>query len=128
MRMQVRSLAALRGLRIWHCREQQYSHRHDSDPALLWLWCSLAAVAPIRPLDWELPYAAHATLKSKKKNKERKKEKRKKEKCGVFWWCSCFRISCCYCVVQSLAQEFPHTSGTAPLKMLIFKVTSNWRF
>ena len=26
-------------------------------PALLWLWQRLAAVAPIRPLVWELPYA-----------------------------------------------------------------------
>ena len=25
-------------------------HRLDSDPMLLWLWCSLAAVALIRPL------------------------------------------------------------------------------
>ena len=26
------------------------------DPVLLWLWQWLAAVAPIRPLTWELPY------------------------------------------------------------------------
>ena len=47
------------------------------DPELLWLWCRLAAVAPIRPLAWEPPYAAAAALKSKtkkKKKKERKKE------------------------------------------------------
>ena len=25
------------------------------EPALLWLWCRLSAVAPIRPLAWELP-------------------------------------------------------------------------
>ena len=30
------------------------------DLALLWLWCRLAAVAPIRPLAWEPPYAALA--------------------------------------------------------------------
>ena len=24
-------------------------HRFGSDPALLWLWCRLAAIAPIRP-------------------------------------------------------------------------------
>ena len=35
------------------------------DLALLWLWCRLAAVAPIRPLAWELPYAASASLKNK---------------------------------------------------------------
>ena len=26
------------------------------DPALPWLWCRLAAAAPIRPLVWESPY------------------------------------------------------------------------
>ena len=36
-----------------------------SDLALLWLWCRLAAVAQIRPLAWELPYAMGAALKSK---------------------------------------------------------------
>ena len=35
------------------------------DPALLWLWCWLAAVAPIQPLAWEPPYATCAALKSK---------------------------------------------------------------
>ena len=29
-------------------------------PALLWLWCRLAATAPIGPLAWEPPYAAGA--------------------------------------------------------------------
>ena len=32
------------------------------DPVLLWLWCRLAAVAPIRPLAWEPPYAVGAAL------------------------------------------------------------------
>ena len=36
--------------------------------ALLWLCCSLAAVAPIRPLSWETPHAMRVALKSKKKN------------------------------------------------------------
>ena len=43
--------------------------RRGSDLALLWLRCRLAAVALIRPLDWELPYAMSATLKSFKKKK-----------------------------------------------------------
>ena len=38
------------------------------DPALLWLWCRLAARAPIRPLPWELPYATDVALKRQKKN------------------------------------------------------------
>ena len=43
-------------------------HRDGSDPVLLWLWCRVAAAAPIRPLAWELPYAAGVALKKKKKN------------------------------------------------------------
>mgnify|MGYP001375972963 CR=1 FL=1 len=38
----------------------------------LWLWGRPAAVAPIRPLTWELPYAVSAALKSKKKEKKEK--------------------------------------------------------
>ena len=37
------------------------------DPALLRLWCGPAAVAPIRPLAWEIPYATSVALKSKKR-------------------------------------------------------------
>ena len=38
--------------------------RRGSDLALLWLrlWCRLAAIAPIRSLAWEHPYAAGAAL------------------------------------------------------------------
>ena len=39
------------------------------DLALLWLWFRPAAVAPIQPLAWELPYALGVILKSKKKKK-----------------------------------------------------------
>ena len=35
----------------------------------LWLWCRTAAVAPIRPLAWELPYAVGPALKSKTNKK-----------------------------------------------------------
>ena len=42
-------------------------HRHGLDPALLWLWCGLEAVAPIRPLAWESPYATGAALEGKKR-------------------------------------------------------------
>ena len=49
-------------------------HRHGSDLALLWLWCRPAAVAPIRSLAWDLPYAVGTALKiQKKRRKERKK-------------------------------------------------------
>ena len=45
---------------LW-CRSQC-----GSDPTLLRLWCRPAAIALIRPLTWELPYGASATLKSEK--------------------------------------------------------------
>ena len=43
------------------------------DLALLWLWCRLAAAAPIPPLAWKLPYAAGEApphLHSPQKKKE----------------------------------------------------------
>ena len=44
---------------------------------LVLLWCRPAAVAPIWPLAWELPYATGVALKSKKKGKEGRKEGKK---------------------------------------------------
>ena len=49
------------------------------DPALLWLWNRPVAIAPIRPLDWESPYAMGAALEKAKRQKK-KKEKKEKEK------------------------------------------------
>ena len=46
-------------------------HRCGSDLGLLWLWCRPKAVALIRPLDWEPPYAmVTAQYKKKKREKE----------------------------------------------------------
>ena len=41
-------------------------HQGSSDPVLLWLWLwhRPAAVAPIQPLAWELPFAAGVAQKS----------------------------------------------------------------
>ena len=44
------------------------------DPALLWLWCRLAATAPIRPLAWEPPYATGAAQEMAKKRPKRKEK------------------------------------------------------
>ena len=44
--------------------------RRGSDLALLWLRHRLAALALIRPLAWESPYALGAALKSKKKKEK----------------------------------------------------------
>ena len=50
--------------------------RHGSDPTLPWLWCRLAATAPIGPLAWKLPYASDAALKRQKYQKKKKKKKK----------------------------------------------------
>ena len=46
--------------------------RHGLDPALLWLWPRLAAVALIRPLAWELTYAVGVALKIANKQTKNK--------------------------------------------------------
>ena len=72
MRMQVRFLASLSGLRIWHCCELWCISKAWLDSASLWLWSRLDAAALIGPLAWEPPYAVSAALKSQKKKKKQK--------------------------------------------------------
>ena len=46
-------------------------YRCGLDPTLLlWLWSRPAAVAPIGPVVWDLPYATVVALKRKKKKKK----------------------------------------------------------
>ena len=45
------------------------------DLVLLWLWCRLVTIALIRPLAWELPYAAGVTLKTKTKTRNNNNRK-----------------------------------------------------
>ena len=45
--------------------------RRGSNPELL--WCRPAAIALIRPLAWEPPYAVGAVLKRQKKKKKKKR-------------------------------------------------------
>ena len=45
-------------------------HTCSLDLALLWLWRRVAAVALIKPLAWEPPYAMKVALKSRKKKKK----------------------------------------------------------
>ena len=71
--MMVRSLASLlSGLKTQRCCELRCGSqtRLGSD-----LWCRLAAVAPIRPLAWESPYAAAVALKSKTKHPKNNNKK-----------------------------------------------------
>ena len=65
-------LSGLRASRLSVAMSCGVGHRHNSDPALLWLWHRPAATAPILPLAWELPYATSAALKSKGKKKKKK--------------------------------------------------------
>ena len=41
-------------------------HSRGSDPALLWLWCRLAAVPALGPLPWEPPHAVCVALERRK--------------------------------------------------------------
>ena len=71
MKLQVRSLASLSGLRIRPCRELWCVGRKCGlDLALLWLWYRPAVVVLIRPLAWEPTYATSAALKAKNKTKK----------------------------------------------------------
>ena len=53
--------------------KRRASHRHSSDPVLLWLWRKLAAIPPIQPLAWELTYAIYVALEKKKREREKEK-------------------------------------------------------
>ena len=48
--------------------------RRGSDLESLWLWCSSAATAPIRPLAWEAPYAGESGARKGKKTEKKKKK------------------------------------------------------
>ena len=45
--------------------------RHSLDLALLWLWHSLGAIAPIGSLAWEPPYTMGEALKRTKRQKKK---------------------------------------------------------
>ena len=70
-------------------------HRHDLDPKLLYLWCRLAAAAPIRPLAWELPYATGVVLKKKKK---KKMYYRTKKMVDLIWQAGCSLLTLVFAV------------------------------
>ena len=71
MKLKVRSLALLSGLRIWRCHELWCrSPMWLGSSVLLWLWCIPAATALIQPLAWEPPCATSAALKKDKKTKK----------------------------------------------------------
>ena len=57
--------------------------RCSSDPALLQVWCRLAAVAPIRPLAWKPSYAVGAAQEKKRKKKKKKRKEKKEIKTSI---------------------------------------------
>ena len=63
MRFRVRPLASPSGLRIQHCCELQCRLQTQFQSGIAVAVCGPAAVVPVRPLAWELPYAAGAALK-----------------------------------------------------------------
>ena len=68
MRMQVQSLASFSGSGIQHCHELWYRPKMWSDPKLLWLGVGLSFSSSSNlTLAWELPCAASAAIKRKKK-------------------------------------------------------------
>ena len=72
MRLQVRSLASLSGLRIRHCHKLWYrSQTWLRSGVAVTVVYMLAAVALIRPLAWEPPYAAGAAQKALKNSIEK---------------------------------------------------------
>ena len=52
------------------------------DLALLWLWCRLAAVAPVRPLAWEPPWTSIRLRCGPKNKKQTNKKRYSWEYCG----------------------------------------------
>ena len=86
MRLWVQSLASLSGLRIRCCCGCGVGCRQGLDPVLLWLWCRLAAIAPVRPL---ASICCGCSLK--KQNTYKNKVQ------GVPWWHSGLRTCCCHC-------------------------------
>ena len=71
MRSWVQSLAWLGGSGIRHCHELWCRLKTWlGSLTLLWLWCRPAAVALIRPLGQEPPYATGVALKKQKKKEK----------------------------------------------------------
>ena len=73
LRLWVRSLALLSGLRIQCCQELWC---RITNVAQIWHCCgydvSQRAIAPIKPLAWEPPYTASVTLKTEDQKKKKK--------------------------------------------------------
>ena len=70
MRLWVRSLALLNGLRIQRCRELWCRSQTQLGSGVAVALARPVATALIRPLAWEPPYAAGAAQRNSKKKKK----------------------------------------------------------
>ena len=76
MRTWVWSLASLKDPELpWVAMSWGVGHRHGLDPTLLWLWCRLAAAAPIQHPSLGTSICCGCSPKKTKKKKKKKKEK-----------------------------------------------------
>jgi len=82
--------------------------RLGSNLVLLWLWCRLAATAPLGPLVWEPPYAAGAALKDKK---NQTKQKTKEITIYKFLMEGCVLTMVATCMLKSTADKMFVGSG-----------------
>ena len=80
--------------------------RCGSDLALLWLWCTPAAIALIWPLAWEFPYAPHMPPPQKK---ERKK---------IEFWFQRNRLALFSTATELIKVNLPEWSESMILKMI----------
>ena len=90
--------------------------RLSLDPALLWLWHRLVAMAPIRPLAWESPYATGAALENAKrqKNQTNKQTKKKNKKNLVWYWGLFYRENKAEISIFSWTRQNPFISSGPP--------------
>ena len=99
---------------------------HGSDLAWRWLWCRLAAIAPIRCRAWEPPYAVGAALKGQRTNKNYGGCKREcltvLSNCGLCEYIIIFLVfpgKCYLCRLhhlQYVENNFQASKGSLPLK------------
>ena len=75
MRLQVRSLVFLSGLRIRRCHELWCRLQTRLGSCIALALARLAATAPIRPLAWESPYATGAAQDQEIAKRQKKKKK-----------------------------------------------------
>ena len=104
MRTWVQSLALLCGLRtrLTTALICGVGCRHGLDPAWLWLWCSPAATALIRPLAWEPPLWCRCN--PKKTNKQTKKRTKTKQK---------IHLTHCKSIIRKLKKKKNSIKGDA---------------